>query len=42
MGTPARLRAWVCTCGHPLANTGDDLPDTCAHCGRAAYDGARA
>jgi UDP-2-acetamido-3-amino-2,3-dideoxy-glucuronate N-acetyltransferase len=38
MGAPARLRAWVCTCGHPLAAAGDDLPDQCAHCGRTSYD----
>ena len=38
MGAPARLRAWVCACGHPLAAAGDPLPDRCAHCGRTSYD----
>jgi UDP-2-acetamido-3-amino-2,3-dideoxy-glucuronate N-acetyltransferase len=33
MGTPARLGAWVCACGHPLPDTGVDPPDGCAHCG---------
>jgi acetyltransferase-like isoleucine patch superfamily enzyme len=37
MGTPARLRTWVCACGHPLAAVDDDLPDRCAHCGRTSY-----
>jgi UDP-2-acetamido-3-amino-2,3-dideoxy-glucuronate N-acetyltransferase len=38
MGTPARLGAWVCACGHPLPDTGADPPDDCAHCGRARPD----
>jgi UDP-2-acetamido-3-amino-2,3-dideoxy-glucuronate N-acetyltransferase len=36
MGTPARLRGWVCACGHPLAAAGDDLPARCARCGRTS------
>jgi UDP-2-acetamido-3-amino-2,3-dideoxy-glucuronate N-acetyltransferase len=32
MGTPARLRAWVCACGLPLAAAGDRRPDRCPRC----------
>jgi UDP-2-acetamido-3-amino-2,3-dideoxy-glucuronate N-acetyltransferase len=38
VGTPARLRAWVCSCGHPLAAVGEDLRRRCAHCGRSPSD----
>lgn len=38
VGTPARLRAWVCTCGHPLAALGERRPDRCPHCGRIPDD----
>ena len=36
IGTPARLHGWVCTCGRLLARVGEELPETCAGCGRAA------
>ena len=36
MGIPARLRAWVCACGHPLPASGGDPPAECHECGRAA------
>jgi UDP-2-acetamido-3-amino-2,3-dideoxy-glucuronate N-acetyltransferase len=42
VGSPARLRAWVCTCGRPLAASGEQLLDRCAHCGRIPDDGADA
>lgn len=35
VGTPARLRAWVCTCGHPLGAAGRARPAECDRCGRA-------
>ena len=35
LGTPARLHAWVCRCGRPLARVGDPVPASCTHCGRA-------
>ena len=35
VGTPARLRAWVCTCGVPLAPPDGLVPPTCPRCGRA-------
>jgi UDP-2-acetamido-3-amino-2,3-dideoxy-glucuronate N-acetyltransferase len=37
MGTPARLRAWVCACGRPLRDNDDGPPAHCGHCGRAAF-----
>jgi UDP-2-acetamido-3-amino-2,3-dideoxy-glucuronate N-acetyltransferase len=36
MGTPARVRAWVCRCGLPLAAAGDERPDRCPRCGMEA------
>jgi hypothetical protein len=36
MGTPAHVRAWVCTCGLPLAAVGDERPERCARCGLEA------
>jgi UDP-2-acetamido-3-amino-2,3-dideoxy-glucuronate N-acetyltransferase len=38
VGTPARVRGWVCRCGHPLAAPGDDLPERCGHCGLTTDD----
>jgi UDP-2-acetamido-3-amino-2,3-dideoxy-glucuronate N-acetyltransferase len=34
VGVPARLRTWVCACGHPLAAASDVPPDRCTHCGQ--------
>jgi len=34
LGTPARLRGWVCECGRPLARLGEQMPVACTHCGR--------
>lgn len=36
LGTPARVRGWVCICGRVLARHGDVLPPTCGNCGRAS------
>jgi acetyltransferase-like isoleucine patch superfamily enzyme len=36
LGTPARLRGWVCICGHVLARLDDVLPPACGNCGRAS------
>ena len=33
LGSPARLYAWVCRCGRPLARLGDAMPDRCSRCG---------
>ena len=33
MGSPARLRGWMCACGRPLARLGAAMPDRCPHCG---------
>jgi UDP-2-acetamido-3-amino-2,3-dideoxy-glucuronate N-acetyltransferase len=35
VGTPARLRGWVCTCGRVLSRRDGELPEACRHCGRA-------
>jgi UDP-2-acetamido-3-amino-2,3-dideoxy-glucuronate N-acetyltransferase len=35
LGTPARLRAWVCVCGRPFARVGETPPERCARCGRS-------
>jgi UDP-2-acetamido-3-amino-2,3-dideoxy-glucuronate N-acetyltransferase len=34
LGTPARLRGWVCVCGRILSRLGDAIPRTCHNCGR--------
>ena len=39
VGVPARLRGWACTCGRVLSRPDGDLPETCAHCGRAPAAG---
>jgi UDP-3-O-[3-hydroxymyristoyl] glucosamine N-acyltransferase len=34
VGTPGRLRGWVCRCGVPLAGYGEPAPLRCPRCGR--------
>jgi UDP-2-acetamido-3-amino-2,3-dideoxy-glucuronate N-acetyltransferase len=34
-GAPARLRGWVCTCGHRLARADESIPPGCDSCGRS-------
>jgi UDP-2-acetamido-3-amino-2,3-dideoxy-glucuronate N-acetyltransferase len=34
LGAPARIHAWVCRCGRPIARLGDPVPTRCPHCGR--------
>jgi UDP-2-acetamido-3-amino-2,3-dideoxy-glucuronate N-acetyltransferase len=34
LGAPARLRGWVCVCGHHLTGPDRALPRACANCGR--------
>lgn len=36
VGSPARLRGWVCRCGRPLADLHDPIPDRCVACGRTS------
>ena len=38
LGTPARLRGWVCICGHVLTRLGEVLPPACRNCGRASNE----
>jgi UDP-2-acetamido-3-amino-2,3-dideoxy-glucuronate N-acetyltransferase len=38
MGSPGRVRGWVCVCGRPLARSGGQLPESCPHCGRSAEE----
>lgn len=33
IGSPARLRGWVCRCGRPLARVDERIPERCSHCG---------
>lgn len=33
-GNPARIRGWVCICGHPLAADAPDVLLSCGRCGR--------
>jgi UDP-2-acetamido-3-amino-2,3-dideoxy-glucuronate N-acetyltransferase len=35
VGVPARVRGWVCTCGHVLGRDRAALPARCSRCGRA-------
>jgi len=35
-GNPARVRGWVCACGHPVAEAGEERAGrSCSRCGRA-------
>jgi UDP-2-acetamido-3-amino-2,3-dideoxy-glucuronate N-acetyltransferase len=36
LGTPARLRGWVCACGRPLAMGDAPVPDRCPGCDRTS------
>jgi UDP-2-acetamido-3-amino-2,3-dideoxy-glucuronate N-acetyltransferase len=38
LGTPARLRGWVCICGRVLARLDEVLPRACRNCGRASRE----
>jgi UDP-2-acetamido-3-amino-2,3-dideoxy-glucuronate N-acetyltransferase len=38
IGTPARLRGWVCICGRPVGRDRLRLPRSCPHCGRDAEE----
>ena len=38
LGTPARLRGWVCICGHVLTRLGEVLPPACRNGGRASNE----
>jgi serine acetyltransferase len=35
-GNPARVRGYVCVCGHPRTESSDGAPTACARCGRTA------
>jgi UDP-2-acetamido-3-amino-2,3-dideoxy-glucuronate N-acetyltransferase len=35
MGSPARVRRWVCICGWPVADADRLPPESCPHCGRS-------
>jgi len=34
LGAPARVRGWVCICGHTLARTDEPMPPACPACDR--------
>jgi len=38
VGSPARVTAWVCRCGRPLASVGERAPERCPACGRPSLE----
>ncbi|HEY3671113.1 MAG TPA: acyltransferase [Acidimicrobiia bacterium] len=41
VGVPARVRGWVCVCGHVVGRDRDSLPCRCSRCGLAWSDDRR-